>query len=180
MSTTENAINRYEAKILTDAITRPNDTTQYAAGDVIAEATTNDYFTFGDASANPAARFKPRPTGLITGARITSSANQSTKLDAELVLFHTAFTETADNAAWNISDAQLLTRIGSIDFPAASWSAGNAAAAAAGNAFCDVDNRGLVYTLTDDMVIYGALIARNAYTPVANEVFTISLLLTFD
>lgn len=180
MSTQENAINRYDVRILTDSITRPSNTTQYTAGDVIAEVTSNDYFTFGNIDTNPAGRFKNHPTASITGARITSSANQSTKLDAELVLFNDAFTETADNSAWDISDAQILTRIGSIDFAEANWSAGNATAGAGGNAFCDVQNLGIVYELTADMVLYGALIARNTYTPVSAEVFTISLILTLD
>ena len=178
--TVENVINRYDSLSLIDSITKSTGTTAYTAGDAVSEVTTNDYFTFGNTDTQPVCRFKSHPTGIITGARITSSANQSTKLDGQLILFNTAFAETADNDPWAVTDAALLTRVGSINFPAANWYAGTPTAGAGGNAFCDVDNLGLVYTVGADKVLYGQLVARNAYTPVDSEVFTITLLVTLD
>lgn len=172
MGQRQESITTFYTKELRDSITRPANTTAYTAGDVIAEVTTNDHFVFSDAVK------AGHNTGMISNARIFSSANQGTKLDAELWLFHTNITEAGDNAAFAPTDAELLTLVGIIDFPVASWKAGNATAGADGNSVCVVENIGIAFRAIQNL--YGVLVARNAYTPVESEVFTIDLVIAQD
>ena len=157
---------------LSAALTRPADVTLYTAGDAVTDNTT------GLLLFNDAARMSGR-TGSIDSARIICSANNTTKPDLELWLFSSAITATADNAAWAPTDAEMLTLAGVIAFPVATWKVGNAGAAAAGNIAHAFDNLGLLYKLADS-ILYGQLVVRNGYTPVASEVFTIQLLASLD
>ena len=166
------AIVKFKTKRVSDSITRPTNTTDYAAGDVISEATTNDHFTFQDCGDEPTF------TGTIDAARLSSSAYVSTAPDAELWLFHTDIAEVADNSAAAITDAENRTLIGIIDFPTANWKTGNPASGASGNHVCETRNIGLPFVLAkvkDAPHIYGQLIVRNAYVPVSGEIFTVEL-----
>lgn len=147
-------------------LTRPANTTPYDAGDVIANAD-DSHMVFADA-------VRPeRLTGMITNARITSSQNGTPKPDIELWLFRADITEAGDNAAFAVTDAEQLTRIGIIKFPVAEWIVGGA------NAVCEKDNIGLVFkSNTPD--IYGVLVVRNAYTPASAEQLTVELVFTQD
>lgn len=172
------AIESHDRKRVSDSITRPANTTQYAAADVISEVTTNDYFTFADVA---------RPgilSGTIKRAILHSSANQATKLDGELWLFRESIGEKADNAAFAPSDAEMLTFIGKIDFATASWVAGTVTSGAGGNAYCetspDLEFSTGSLNATKQPVIYGQLVARNTYTPISGEVFTCELLIDRD
>jgi len=162
------AIIRSEIIELSDAITRPADTTQYTAGDVIAEVTNNDHYTFVDDGITDAIY------GYITGARLDSSANQATKLAGELWLFAVDIAEVADNGVYAPTDAEMLTRIGVIDFSAALWKVGTSTSGAGGNACCDIE-LDVPIQFKSTGTLYGQLVARNAYTPVASEVFTVAL-----
>lgn len=174
MSQRQESITTFKTVVIRDAITRPANTTAYTAGDVIAEVTTNDHLLFSEV-----VRKGPNHgSGMITNAIIRSSANQGTKLDAELWLFSVDMTEVADNAAFAPTDAELLTLVGVIDFPVASWKAGAATAGAGGNAVCLVENIGIAFRTTENL--YGVLVARNAYTPVASEIFTVDLVIAQD
>lgn len=141
-------------------ITRLNDTTAYAAGDVWTSST-NARLEFTG---------MPSPLGsgfLINSALCICSAAQATKPDLELYLFDTDITDLDnDNVAWTPTDAQLLTLVGAIAFPVASFKAGDATAGAGGNAVCWVNNAAVTCTAN---VLYGVVIVRNAYTPVALE-----------
>ena len=167
-----------DTRILTDSIIRPDNATAYAAGDVISEVTTNDHLTFLKAM-DPG----DEKTGIILGGRIHSSANNTTLPDLELWLFDKDITEVADNGAFAPTDAEMLTLIGVIVFPVASWIIGNAGAAAAGNAFCEVMNLDIPFRLgkvPGALNIYGQLVVRNVYTPVASETFSCNLMLRVD
>lgn len=151
---------------------RPNDTTAYAVGDVIADSTSAaTVLTF------PRATLGNGDSGIIAQATIVSSANKSTKLDGRLWLFDTAPASYGnDNEAFAPTDAEMRTVIGIIDFPTASWIAGLVTADAAGNALCDIQNLAIPFNTTKDTNdIYGVLEARNAYTPIAVEQFDIRL-----
>lgn len=148
---------------IAQSIVRPSDTTQYAAGDVIGGA------------ALPFHGFPP-----LKGAQIgavlqhgvmVSNANQATKLDAELWLFSASPTIAADNVAFAPTDAQMLDFIGIITFPVANWKVSNAGAAALGNAACTTPSIGIAVPER----VFGVLVARNTYTPVADEAFNVSL-----
>jgi hypothetical protein len=162
-------------------LTRPNNTTTYTAGNVISAVTTNDHFTFGAASDDDSKRTgRPDPGTLtINTARLWSSANQSTKLEAELWLFNAAIGEVADNSAFAPTDAELLTLVGIIAFPASSWYAGSSTSGAGGNAVCEIRNLDFPVNAKPGR-LYGQLVARNGYTPVASEVFTLDLVTTLD
>lgn len=163
------------------SLTRPSNTDTYAAGDVISAVTTNDHFTFGAASNDQSKRTgRPNPGTLaINCARLWSSANQSTKLDAELWLFNIDIAEVADNSAFAPTDAEMLTLVGIIQFPMADWKVGLSTSGAGGNAVCEVRNLDFP-VMAGPGRLYGQLVARNAYTPVSAEVLVLDLVCTVD
>lgn len=157
------------------SITRPANVTAYADGDAMSDVTGDAHLTFDRAVRKRG----NSPSGVINSARITSSANQTTLPDVELWLFSADIADTADNAAWAPSDAETLTRIGVIRFELADWQAMNRTSGANGNAGCELHNLGILFVGAGED-IYGQLVARNAYTPVSSEVFTVELVLTQD
>ena len=149
---------------------RPNDANAYAAGDVITDSTSvPTVITFsGCARVN-------NGSGIIIGAQCIDSANQSTKPTLELWLFDTTFTPDNDNAVFTPTDGELATLVGIIQFNL--WFVGDATAGAGGNCVS-------LGALTEPMAfvtgasstsLFGILVVRNAYTPVAQEQFTIRL-----
>ncbi len=173
----------FNTKRTTASITRPANTTAYAAGDVVSADTGDAHFEFTKA-------LQPgKMTGSITTAILHSSANVATKLDAELFLYHTNITDRADNATFIPTDAEQLTLIGVIDFATADWKVGLATAGAGGNAVIQVNKLGLLFqggqqqgsgNSTTGISIFGQLVARNAYAPVSGEIFTCELLISQD
>ena len=149
-------------------VTRPADTTAYAAGDVV-NAATGAVITFsGCARANGLG-------GVIQHAKLVDSANQTTKGDFELWLFDTTFTPDNDNAAFTPTDAELATVVCVIDLSYATF-VGDATAGDGGNVLHQSDVLNRAFTCeTADTALYGALVVRNAYTPVSDETFAIQL-----
>lgn len=152
-------------------ITRPGNTTTYADGDVITGAT-------------PAAlQFKLQQLNnnhmiLLQHAMLIDSANQATKLIADLWLFSSApALVDDDNAAWTPLDADLANLLGIVQFESANWIVGDATSGANGNAVCRATALAIpiVRDPQDTTVIHGVLVARNAYVPVSGEVFTVRL-----
>jgi len=180
MSTNIGAIGSFRTRTFSDSITRPSNTTAYTAGDVISEVTTNDHFTFGAASDDGSKRVTRVGvnSGVINWARLHSSANQSTKLDCELLLFHADIAEVADNAAFAPTDAELATRVAVVDFPASFWKEGDADSGADGNALCEAMNLDIPFRALRHL--YGQLVARNGYTPISGEQFVVELGITQD
>jgi len=154
-----------------ESLTRPSNTTAYAAGDVISAVTTNDHFTFAGAVRN-GTKSKQLGGAFVT-ARLHSSSAVATSLDAELYLFSADIAEVADNSAFAPTDDEMLTCIGVIDFPTADWKFGTL------NSFCQVTNLGIAFKAATT-TIYGQLVARNAYVPTSAEVFTIELIISQD
>lgn len=147
-----------------DSITRPNDTTQYTAGDVIAEATNNDYLTFNDCTLGP------EHLGNIRGAKLFTSVAAGTKPTIDLLLFNAAPAETADNNACAITDAELLTLVAVIPFAQANVKS------IGPNQACVVGDLCYPFKAKDtNGVLYGVLVERGTYTPAAQEVFTVEL-----
>ncbi len=181
MSGATNSIQRYQTEFYRDAITRPSNTTQYTAGDVISEVTTNDHLNFGSASDDNS-KDTGRPgvgTMTINAATIWSSANQSTKPTFELWLFHTDIANVADNAAFAPTDAEMLTKIAVIEFPASRWMVGTSTSGAGGNSLCEIRNIDMPVRCRRGRV-YGQLVDRSGYTPVADEIFTVELACSLD
>jgi len=158
------------AVVVNGAVTRPANTTAYAAGDVVTNSTSAPtVITFANcAKANGG-------SGVVFGAECVDSANQSTKPTLELWLFDTTFTPDNDNAPFTPTDAELATLVGIVQF--STWLVGDATAGAGGNCAS-------MGSLSDPIAfvagaattnLFGILVVRNAYTPVSEEQFTVRL-----
>lgn len=139
-------------------ITRPADTTAYAAGDTMSDATGNAHLTF---SGLP---IKTGEGAMIEAAVFIDSVLAATPPDVELWLFSADIATIADNAAFAPTDAELLTLVGIITFATASFKKGTV------NMACVQNNLGLSFKAD---TLYGALVVRNAYTPASGEVFKV-------
>jgi len=151
------------------SFTRPANTTQYAAGDTMSDSAA--VMTFPKALKEF--------SGAIQQAILVDSANQSTLLDAELWLFDTAPAVPTDNAAIAFTDAELARLIGVISFASVDSKVGIPTSGADGNVVNVQSGLGIpvVGLRTND--IYGVLVARNAYTPVSGEIFTVILQMVY-
>ena len=157
-------------------LTRPSNTTAYAAGDVISAVTSNDHYTF-----TGVVEYDGAGTACIESALLIDSANQSTKPDLELWLFSSDIAEVADNSAFAPTDAEMATLIGIIPFPVGNFYAGDATSGAVGNCACPLHGLNIPIKVGPGAnVIYGQLVVRNAYTPVSAEIFTCILGIVAD
>lgn len=160
--------------IVSASYTRPANTTQYASGDTISDSATVLTFDLGlnDITQNGT-------TGIIVQAILTDSAYQSTSLDAELLLFSVAPTAPTDNAACAITDAELAYLVARLRF--STVVAVNPTSGAGGNCFYVSSQENEIFECaSDDDALYGVLIARNAYTPVSGEIFSVKLKIIQD
>ncbi|MGH9766100.1 MAG: hypothetical protein ACREAB_01595 [Blastocatellia bacterium] len=160
--------------IVTTSYTRPADTTTYAAGDAVSNSTSSPVqLTFDGAG-----RINDG-SGVILGAVMTSSGNQSLKGQFELWLFDGSTTPDNDNAAFTPSDADVNKLVGIIPFNV--WYVGDATSGASGNAAAPVQGLAIPFKCasgTND--IFGQVVVRNAYVPLSGEVFTFRLLIAQD
>lgn len=159
---------------VTAAKTRPNDTNTYASGDVINESTSaGTNLTFSNVVKQPGG------SATLAKVVIDSSANVATKLQCELWIFDTAPTADNDNAAFTPTDAEMLRCVAVI--PIVTSYIGDATSGAGGNARL---SSGAIseplFCASGSTSLYGAIVARNAYVPVAQEVFTVKLYLYQD
>lgn len=173
-------------RIVQASVTRPANTTAYAAGDALTNSTSAPVvLTFENM-----ARF-PGGGGIVRVAHLLDSAAQATKISAELWLFAGAAAPTPDNdnVPFTPTDAELANLIGVIVFDGltAGWVfVGDVTAGAGGNAVIigRIGPSGAGGHLLDlpyvcgpaTTSLWGLLVVRNAYTPVSGEVFTVSLL----
>lgn len=157
-------------KLVTVSKTRPADITTYAAGDVVNESTSaGTVWTFSNMVRGAGLG------GVIQAAQLIDSAAQSTKPDLELYLFDTTLTTQNDNAAWAPADADMKTLVARIDFSLGSFKT------AGGNGVIQAVNLSLPFQCASgSTTLYGILVARNAYTPISSEEFTIRLAVLQD
>jgi hypothetical protein len=151
------------------SFTRPSNTTQYTANTNMADSTsapTVNTIT-GCARANGG-------NGVILGASLIDSANQTTAGQFEAWVFDTTWTPDNDNAAFTPTDAECANLVAII--PLTTSYVGDATSGAGGNRvyFSDSVNRGFVCG-GGSTSLYWALVVRNAYTPVSGEIFTLRL-----
>lgn len=151
---------------------RPNDTTQYSAGDQIADSATallaSPIIFKGMAAANGGG-------GIIQSALFIDSVAAATKPDLELYLFTSQVAAVGDNAAWNPTDLEMLNCIGVIAFATGSFKTCGA------NGIIPATNPTLAYNCGESStVLIGQLVARNAYTPTALERFDFKLQTLLD
>lgn len=146
---------------ITATLTRPADTTAYAAGDAVTDSTSapTDLEFIGSGGSGGG-------TLSITNATLSKSGPN---LDVfHLYLFTAAVTATNDNAAFALTDANNDTCIGVINF--------GTGTAAANNSFYNtgvIDVR--VPLDSGSQTIYGLLRATAGFTPLSAETFKITL-----
>lgn len=144
------------------SLTRPANTTTYAAGDVVGSLLTFDGLPI-----------LQNEGGLIESAVFIDGAYVAVAPDLELFLFSATLSDLdADNAPWTPTDAQLATLVGVIPFAGVTFKIGDATAGVGGNQACVVNSLGIAFK---GDVLYGVLVVRNAYVPVSGEVFTVVL-----
>lgn len=153
--------------VISATVSRPNDALQYAAGDQVTSDPA-DAITFSGMGRSVGG------SGYVIQAICIDSAAQATKPNLRLYLFSDAPTPNNDNEAWAPSDADMLNLIGYVEF--SSWEVGNSTVGAGGNCASIVENLTIPFEcgLASDE-IYGLLVERGTYTPVAQEVFKVVL-----
>lgn len=158
---------RTTGRTISTSVTRPNDTNAYAAGDVVCNSTSAPVILTFAGAVNTDFQM-----GVIAQATLIDSSNVSTKLDCELWLFDTTITMDNDNAAFTPTDAELATLVGIIPFSTAYWKVGDSSS----NAVCHVQGLSIPFNVVHaSNALYGVLVARAAYTPTAQEIFTVRL-----
>lgn len=175
--------------IISDSITRPADTTAYASGDVIATSTSAPV-----AQKLLLAASKLGGYGLIKSVHLLDSANESTKLQADLFLFNAAVGLDNDNAAFTPTDAEMATCVAiiplydksvdlvpSTDAVLTTVSPSVIVGDASSNCLFIRDNINKIFKCApDSRDLWYVIVPRNAYTPVSGEVFTVSLAIMQD
>lgn len=150
--------------------TRPNDTTAYASGDLVANNTVaNSVTPLSWTAARIAAG-----SFMVRRARFKSSSTSLTNASYRLHLYTSSPTQTGgagantgDNAAWSTTHSGYLGAIdATLDKAFTDGSSGNG-----------VPNIGseINVSLASGQTIYGLVEARAARTPIAQEVITIEL-----
>ena len=150
-------------------LTRPNNTTSYSAdatgiaGDAISDSTAIMSYDLALDGAGLGQMFT------IINARIISSVKPAgSVLTANIYIYSTTFAVTADNAELSIDDTTANT--GGITIPCLNTFQ------TALNSKCVSDpGQWLGKLAIGDTKIYFTLQAASAYTPVANEIFTVVL-----
>lgn len=154
-----------QGTVVAVTLTRPADTTAYAALDTIADSTSAPtIISFANVARVNAG------TGYIVKARLET--NQSTNVARfRLHLYHTTPTAINDNAACTVLWANRANKIGFIDFDPAITEGTGSDVAITLNA-----SARLKFTCaTGSKTIYGILQTRDAFTPVSAQNFYIEL-----
>lgn len=161
-------------KVVTTTVTRPNDTTAYAAGDEISSSTSapGDITFTSCAIANGG-------SGIIQAVAVRDSAYSATPADLELWIFDTAPGTDNDNGAFAPTDGQMDTALAVI--PLGTGFPGDPTAGTNGNRLYYVGGLALPFVCTGSSTsLYARLMTRNAYTPIAVEVWSFRLVLLQD
>lgn len=145
---------------VTSTITRPADTTAYAAGDAWANSTSAP--TAGGGTLADVVAFSGGSAEL-THLSIVSSAAPATPLQGEIWLFDTAPTEINDNAAFTVSDAEMLNCIAQIPFALSSIGANSSATILLGLGIKTIGSANLRYLIR----------VANVYTPASGETLSV-------
>lgn len=152
---TTNLVNTYGfAGTATTTITRPADTTAYTAND-----------SFGDSTGGHTLSSMCRASGgsgILTDATFIYSTTQV--VAGTVFIYDSSITETDDNAAWSVSDADQLKLVATIPF---------ATVADAVNSYHNVQNLNLGYTCVGTANLRYQVKVTTGYTPAASDTLTI-------
>lgn len=141
-------------------VTRPADTTAYAAGDCISDSTSAP--TSGGFTITSAGR-QSGGSCIITDVCVASSNDPATRLAGEIFIFDTSVTNVNDNAAFVVSDTEIKTCVAVIPFSL--FDAGN-------NGYAHITGLNILATCSGSANLRFLLRARNAYTPANAEVLS--------
>lgn len=147
-------------RVSTD-VTRPADSTQYAAGDAISDSTSSP--TSGGFTLTGVAR-KSGGSAMITDVIVTTSADAATRLSGEVFFYNQAATNVNDNSAYAVSDPEIKTLEGVVPFSL--FDSGN-------NGAAHISGLNMIVTCVGSADLRFHLRARNAYTPTSAEVITV-------
>ncbi|POZ49895.1 hypothetical protein [Methylovulum psychrotolerans] len=169
--------------VVSTSITRPANTTTYAAGDVIANsASTPTAIVVANCVALKGGY------GRISSAQLISSAAPALPLQADVFLFSAVVGLDNDNAAFTPTDAEMLTLVATLQFyddHAPFDSTGAAVASFKSPRYADGDaSSNRVYfsqplpnkifkTADTTKNLWAVVVARNAYVPASGETFTL-------
>lgn len=143
--------------------TRPNDTTAYSIGDLVANNTTAG-------SVVPLVFLMPSRRNMIYGAKITKSTAAVTTATFKLHLYKDSPTSAnGDNGAWSTTSSNYIGNI-TVDMSTNTFTNTNTATSAT------TTTAPLVFSADADSLVYGLLTATAAYAPGAQETFSVSLL----
>ncbi len=143
-------------------ITRPADTTAYAANDALSDSTsapTSGGFTFTSAAR------KSGGSGLITDLLVMSS-NPTGSMQGEIWIFDTSVTNINDNAAFAISDSEVKTVVAKVPFTTV---------ADTNNALDHVQGLSIGYTCVGSANLRFLVKMKASYTPASAEVITVRI-----
>ncbi len=151
-----------------DSVTRPSDTTAYAAGDAM-----SDNATTATAAGAFALDFEGLHQGGLTLLDFTlhKSDQDQTNADIFLLIFDAlpAFAGWEDNAASAITDAEMLNCKGVVKFDADDW-------CNCGTGDIQTVSKTIgVVCAASSTTLYGIMIAGAAYPPASGEVFTLTV-----
>lgn len=148
----------------TTTITRPADTTAYAANDALSDSTsapTAGGFTL--TSACPSSGSTAQLDTLV----VASTADPATTLVGELWVFDSSVTAVNDNAAFALSDGDVVKLIGKLPFALETTVAGSGT-----NSIYVAGGLGLTYTCSGTANLRFLVKVKNAYTPISGEALT--------
>ncbi len=165
----ENFIGKTSSPMVTVdlVMTRMTDTNTYAIND--AWANSDSAPTAGGYTATGAARLSGG-SGVITDILFTSSGDPAVLLQGELWLFDSAPTAINDNAAFALSDSDVLKAVAVIPF-----TLGDSGAATANNSFAHVQGLGIGFTCSGSANLRALVKVKNAYVPISGEVLNARL-----
>ena len=153
-------------------ITRADNALQYTAGDVVAGDGVVTALVFPQCTSGSTMG----EGGLIRGLTMTSSDDDATQLDADLFLFNVPPNPTAaDNLAFDPTDTEMLSCVAVIAIDGSADSHVGLPTGT-GNQIAVIGGLALPFQCAkQDSSLYGVLVARNTYTPLAEEVIHIKL-----
>lgn len=154
-------------KTCSTSVTRPADTTAYAANDALSDSTsapTSGGFTFTSAARQSGG------TGIITDILVSSSADPATLLQGEIWIADQAMTNINDNSAFAMADADVLNLVAVIPFALQTTVAGSGT-----NSYAHLTGLGIGYTCVGSANLRFLIKVKNAYTPISAEVLQVRL-----
>ena len=150
-------------RIAASEVTRPANTTAYAAGDAVGTATSSVLTLSNAARQNSGG-------GRVLAVRLFKSGTTVTNATFTIHFFNTAPTDVADNAALDILYAQQSRYIGNL-----ALSTMVVGGSGGGYAYLNANPPLWYSTASGSKALYAVIVATAAYTPASAETFTLSV-----